>query len=187
MFWFLILLDPKDDLNALGQDLADKFSTTLTPKASARKENMPVCLHCPNPQFSQAAVEHHVEGSVLLLVVIGVDGRAREIDIQNPVFYQLTEKAIEAVQTWTFKPATSADGTAVEVLTPIEVTFRFTQSQLRVLLQIRKHQLRHFLQCIEHSLPRNRHSLHRRLTLHAELLLQFIHRQSVGQIALVQL
>jgi TonB family protein len=95
--------------------------------ASVRKETMPVCLHCPNPEFSQAAVANHIEGTVVLVGVIGLDGRAREIDVRKPVSYRLTEKAIEAVQKWTYRPATGADGTPVELLTTIEVVFKLSR------------------------------------------------------------
>jgi TonB family protein len=88
---------------------------------------MPVCLHCPNPEFSQAAVANHIEGTVVLVGVIGLDGRAREIDVRKPVSYRLTEKAIEAVQKWTYRPATGADGTPVELLTTIEVVFKLSR------------------------------------------------------------
>jgi hypothetical protein len=95
--------------------------------ASVRKETMPVCLHCPSPEFSQAAVANHIEGTVVLVALIGLDGRAHEIDVRTPVSYRLTEKAIEAVQNWTYRPATAADGTSVELLTTIEVAFKFTK------------------------------------------------------------
>ena len=95
--------------------------------ASVRKETTPTCLRCPPPQFSQAAVDNHIEGIVLLAAVIGLDGRAREIDILKPISYRLTEKAIEAVQTWIFRPARSADGTPVELLTTIEVVFKLSR------------------------------------------------------------
>ena len=83
------------------------------------------CVHCPNPKFSDAAVNKRVAGTVLLSVLIGLDGRASHIEILKPVDYRLTEKAIEAVQGWTFSPGKSADGKSIEVLTPIEVTFKY--------------------------------------------------------------
>jgi TonB family protein len=90
----------------------------------AAKGTLPKCVHCPNPQFSTAARDHHFQGTVILSVLIGLDGRARDIAVVKPVAYRLTEKAIEAVQSWTFVPGKSDDGKAIAVETPIEVTFR---------------------------------------------------------------
>jgi TonB family protein len=95
-----------------------------TRDVSADKGKLPTCLHCPPPQFSQAAVDKHIEGTVLLTAVVGLDGRARDIEILKPLSHRLTEKAIVAVQSWTFAPGKSADGQPLEVETPIEVSFR---------------------------------------------------------------
>jgi TonB family protein len=112
-------------------DMKTQLSTPVGPvhevnttQLVAAKGTLPKCVHCPTPQFSNAARDHHFQGRVQLSVLIGLDGRARDIAVLNPVAYRLTEKAIEAVQSWTFVPGKSADGKAIEVETPIDVTFR---------------------------------------------------------------
>jgi TolB-like protein len=88
---------------------------------------VPKCIHCPNPNFSSAAVQDRVGGTALLSALIGLNGQARDIEIIKPLSHRLTEQAIVALQSWTFVPGKSGDGEAVEVETPIEVSFRFTK------------------------------------------------------------
>jgi TonB family protein len=98
-----------------------------TTEVLAAHGTIPVCIHCPSPTFSQVAVDKHIEGTVVLFVVIGIDGRADSIEIKKPMSYRLTEKAIEAVQGWTFAPGKTADGKPIAVLTPIELTFKLSK------------------------------------------------------------
>src|ERR1700749_4183750 len=55
------------------------------------------------------------------------------------------------------------------------------------LLQLRKHQLRQFLQRLEHALPRHRDALEHRLALTLQLFRQIRNRHRIWQIALVEL
>lgn len=91
--------------------------------SSLNKTAYPRCMYCPNPPFPENAIRRHAQGSVILGVVVGVDGRARDISIAKGAD-GFTLKAIQAVQSWKFQPATGPDGKAVAVRTPIEVTWR---------------------------------------------------------------
>lgn len=82
------------------------------------------CIHCPNPQFPTAALSQGMQGRVYLDVLVGADGRASTILVLKWLPGGLTEKAIAAVQSWQFKPATGPDGKPATVVMPIEVTFR---------------------------------------------------------------
>ena len=81
------------------------------------------CLYCPNPGMTPAAKDAKVQGVVLLQIVIGSDGRARDIQIIRKLGYGLDESAVQAVQGWRFKPALK-NGDPVAVSTDIEVAFR---------------------------------------------------------------
>src|SRR5262249_52266914 len=63
------------------------------------------------------------QGTVVLFMVVGPDGLAREIRVMRSVGMGLDEKAIEAVRTWRFEPA-RRDGQAVAVQINVEVSFR---------------------------------------------------------------
>ena len=56
-------------------------------------------------------------------VVIGADGRVRDVRVQRSLGFGLDEKALEAVRTWKFQPAT-LDERPVAVQINVEVRFR---------------------------------------------------------------
>ena len=58
----------------------------------------------------------------MLYVVIGPDGKPRDIRVARTLGLGLDEKAIEAVKTWRFEPAMK-DGKPVAVAVNIEVNF----------------------------------------------------------------
>ena len=64
-----------------------------------------------------------LEGAVRFQGVIGTDGRASNLTVTDGLSLGLTEKAIEAVQHWRFKPARGPKGKPVAVIAPIEVYF----------------------------------------------------------------
>lgn len=84
----------------------------------------PICLYCPDPQYSEEARKAKYQGTVVLNVVVTSDGRATNISVIKGPGLGLEEKAMEAVRGWKFKPAVGPNGKAVNVIVPIEVTFR---------------------------------------------------------------
>ncbi|MGB9011096.1 MAG: energy transducer TonB [Candidatus Acidiferrales bacterium] len=83
----------------------------------------PSCSYCPAAQYSQLAVHHYLEGTVLLSVTVNADGRADDVVVLRALPYGLTEKAVETVKSWRFKPAQTSDGTPVAVRQTVETTF----------------------------------------------------------------
>ena len=84
----------------------------------------PVAIYDPDPEYSDAARKAKYQGTVVLYVEIGVDGRAHNIKVIQPLGLGLDEKAIEAVKTWRFQPARKADGTPIAAAADIQVNFR---------------------------------------------------------------
>ena len=83
----------------------------------------PRAIYAPDPEYSEEARKAKYQGTVVLYVVVGADGRPHDIRIQRSLGLGLDEKAIEAVRTWKFEPA-KKDGQAVAVQVNIEVNFR---------------------------------------------------------------
>jgi TonB family protein len=83
----------------------------------------PACANCPAAQYDQRAVGHHYQGTVLLSVIVGADGRASNIVVLKALPYGLTAKAVEAVSSWKFRPALGPHGTPAPVRQTIEVAF----------------------------------------------------------------
>jgi periplasmic protein TonB len=83
----------------------------------------PRILYSPDPEYSEEARKAKYQGTVVLWVVIGPDGRPRDVRVQRSLGLGLDEKAIEAVKTWKFDPARK-DGQPVAVQINVEVNFR---------------------------------------------------------------
>jgi TonB family protein len=82
----------------------------------------PRAIYDPDPDYSEQARNAKFQGTVLLWVVIGADGRPRDIRAVRSLGMGLEKKAIEAVEQWKFEPA-MLDGHPVAVQVNIEVTF----------------------------------------------------------------
>ncbi len=83
----------------------------------------PRAIYSPDPEYSEEARKAKYQGTVVLWMVVGADGRPREIKVVRSVGLGLDEKAIEAVRTWKFEPARK-DGRPVAVQIAVEVDFR---------------------------------------------------------------
>jgi periplasmic protein TonB len=83
----------------------------------------PRVIYAPDPDFSEEARKAKFQGTVVLWVVVGPDGRTHDIRVQRSLGMGLDEKAIEAIQRWRFEPGRK-DGTAVAVQVNVEVNFR---------------------------------------------------------------
>jgi len=60
---------------------------------------------------------------VVLTLVIGADGKPRDVRVRSSLDPGLDQKAIEAVQQWQFAPGTK-NGEPVAVTSTVEVSFR---------------------------------------------------------------
>jgi TonB family protein len=83
----------------------------------------PKVLFQPDPEYSEEARKAKYQGTVVLWLVVGPDGRAHDIRVARTLGLGLDEKAMEAVKTWKFEPAMK-DGRPVSVMINVEVTFR---------------------------------------------------------------
>jgi TonB family protein len=83
----------------------------------------PRAIYAPDPEYSEEARKAKYQGTCVLWLVVGPDGRPRELKIARSLGLGLDEKAIEAVKTWKFEPAMK-DGKPVAVQINVEVSFR---------------------------------------------------------------
>ena len=73
-------------------------------------------------KLTQARVAK-IQGTVVLTVVIGVDGHAADITLVRSIGFGLDEKALDAIMQWQFQPG-AQNGLPVPVQAQIEVNFR---------------------------------------------------------------
>jgi len=83
----------------------------------------PKKIYDPDPDYSEEARKAKYQGTCVLYVIVGPDGKPRDIRVSRTLGLGLDEKAIEAVKTWRFEPAMK-DGKPVAVAINIEVSFR---------------------------------------------------------------
>jgi TonB family protein len=83
----------------------------------------PRALFAPDPEYSEEARKAKFQGTVVLWVVVGPDGRSRDIRIARSLGMGLDEKAMDAIRRWRFEPA-KKDGVPVAVQINVEVSFR---------------------------------------------------------------
>ena len=80
-------------------------------------------LFTPDPEYSEEARKAKYQGTCVLWLVIGPDGRPREMRVARSLGMGLDEKAMLAVKQWKFEPAMK-DGHPVAVQMNVEVSFR---------------------------------------------------------------
>ena len=84
---------------------------------------VPQVIFDPEPSFSDEARKAKAQGIVMLVLVVGKDGRPYDLRIGQSLGMGLDEKAIEAVQRWRFRPAT-LNGQPVATQIAVQVDFR---------------------------------------------------------------
>jgi periplasmic protein TonB len=83
-----------------------------------------ICRVCPDPLYSDEARKTKIQGSVLLSVLVGSDGRVHDIHILRGIGMGLDESAIQTVRTWQFIPAADAARHPIASWIKVETTFR---------------------------------------------------------------
>jgi len=83
----------------------------------------PKPVFSPDPEYSEEARKAKYQGTVVLGLVVGPDGRPRDMKVLRSLGLGLDEKAIEAVKNWRFEPAVK-DNKPVAVYISVEVDFR---------------------------------------------------------------
>src|SRR5205807_2434231 len=98
---------------AMAQQTSSDEQKKEIQKAGVNGVGMPKCQYCPDPEYSREARKKKYEGVVVLMVVVTVEGKAKNIQVMKSAGMGLDEKAIEAVRKWRFKPAMK-DGKPVD-------------------------------------------------------------------------
>jgi TonB family protein len=83
----------------------------------------PTLLYKLEPEYSEEARAAKLAGTVLLKIVVDIDGKAKDIEVVNGIGLGLDEQAVLAIQQWKFKPA-EKDGLPLPVMAQVEVNFK---------------------------------------------------------------
>jgi TonB family protein len=81
----------------------------------------PKLLYGPDPEYTKAARKDKLQGTVVLWMIVGEEGKTRDLKVTQSLRTDLDQQAIAAVTKWKFKPATRDDQpVAVEVSVHVE-------------------------------------------------------------------
>ncbi len=83
----------------------------------------PTILYRERAKYTEEARQNRVQGTVMLTVVFGADGRVRDIRTIRGLPHGLTETSIEAAQKIRFQPAVDKNGKPVSVRATLEYNF----------------------------------------------------------------
>lgn len=56
------------------------------------------------PKYTQAAIDAHIQGTILLEIIVDKSGLPRDIVVLSPLGFGLDERAAECVSEWRFNP-----------------------------------------------------------------------------------
>jgi TonB family protein len=104
--------------SSMAKIVADNY-----PNAGTAGYSSPKCGYCPRADYSEEAMKDKLRGVVELTVIVGTDGRPRNISVSKGLPGGLTMQAIKAVRQWKLVPATGPDGKPAAVRQIIEVAF----------------------------------------------------------------
>jgi periplasmic protein TonB len=83
-----------------------------------------ICRLCPDPLYSEEARKTKLQGSVMLSVLVGADGRVKDVRVIHGLGMGLDENAMQAVRNWQFLPAKDAAQRPVASWISVETMFR---------------------------------------------------------------
>ena len=90
----------------------------------------PVVTRRTSPQYTAEAYKAKIEGTVVVSVEVGTDGRARNSRIVKGLGYGLDARAMDSVRHWRFQPGTKNGEPAVTSAT-VEVVFHLADAMPR--------------------------------------------------------
>jgi len=82
------------------------------------------------PTYPESAKQAHIEGTVLLMCLIGADGSVEKLDVVKG-HELLVPAAIEAVSQWKYEPL-KINGKAVQADTSVRIIFEFPKVKKKV-------------------------------------------------------
>lgn len=84
----------------------------------------PVLLRSVAAVYSEEARKKGITGTCVVSVIVDANGLPQDVKVSRSLGYGLDLQAINAVEQYRFKPATTLDGEPVPVLVSVEVRFR---------------------------------------------------------------
>ena len=88
------------------QGLRNGEATPLNAAARSGVEKPPRAIYSPGAEYTEEARRAQLQGTCVVSLVVGVDGKPTNIVVTKKLGLGLDEKAVEAVRKWKFEPGT---------------------------------------------------------------------------------
>ena len=108
----------------MGRNGLDGNGESDSSLAYNRVASQVICRVCPDPLYSEEARKTKLQGSVLLAVLVGLDGRVKDVRVIRGLGMGLDENAVQAVRNWQFLPAKNEAQHPVASWIKVETMFR---------------------------------------------------------------
>jgi TonB family protein len=83
----------------------------------------PRMISNPQPNYPEEARKRHGAGKIVVWMIVGSDGRPREVKVKRGISPELDQAAVDAAELWQFQPGTK-DGRPVPVEIAVEFDFQ---------------------------------------------------------------
>ena len=83
----------------------------------------PRVISSPQPDYPQEARKEHTPGQIVIWMIVGSDGRPRDVKVNRGISPELDQAAVDAAEKWRFQPGTK-EGKPVSVTIAVEFDFR---------------------------------------------------------------
>ena len=102
----------------------------------------------PEPEYTKAARDSHIQGTVGLEIIVDERGKVAGIQLLSPLGFGLDESAEATISRWTFDPATK-DGKPVKMVATIDVNFKLLSTDFDEKAERKRVELNEALQTIK--------------------------------------
>ncbi len=119
-----VLPQPPEEvvLTPLGLSLEDSYKAAFPFYRIGGKVSAPVVLYSPDAEFTDEARRAQYSGVCIISMIVDALGMPQNVQVVKPLGYGLSEKAIEAVIRYRFKPA-MRNGEPVPVMVAVKINF----------------------------------------------------------------
>jgi len=110
--------------HGMGVGLGDGSGVGSEPGVYAPTASQVICRVCPDPLYSEEARKAKLQGLVVLSVLVGIDGRVKDVRVIRGLGMGLDENAVAAVRGWQLVPAKDAAQQPATSWIKVETMFR---------------------------------------------------------------
>ena len=97
---------------------------TSIPEGGKNGIEMPMCVYCPKPDYTEEGRQARFFGTVYLEAVVRPDGKADDIRVTRPVGHGLDGTAVSALLGWQFGPRADSEGHPLATRVSFQMMFQ---------------------------------------------------------------